>query len=220
MSSEICATETPSSAGRHLRAGSATPPGGAKRGQWPEGSSPMRGKQPMRASAGSCTSQLQHTAQPSRRRPAHRSARYLPLLPARARPTRRRQSRSGSASTGVSAGTAKRFQVFSTPAARATRDMKPMYGNIQRVITHRDRSKAFRPAAHQPHQHRRRRHTQHAGGQQRPGQHGGHGVDQAVRVASSPSRLARGGQQAAQRPARMRLRQTSGATDWGCGRPR
>jgi len=29
-------------------------------------------------------------------------------------------------STGVAAGTAKRFQVLSTPAASATSDMKPM----------------------------------------------------------------------------------------------
>jgi hypothetical protein len=28
--------------------------------------------------------------------------------------------------TGVAAGTAKRFQVFRTPAAKATKDMKPM----------------------------------------------------------------------------------------------
>src|SRR6185369_7365101 len=38
-------------------------------------------------------------------------------------------------STGVEAGTAKRFQVLSTPAESATSDMKPMYGNIQRVIS-------------------------------------------------------------------------------------
>jgi hypothetical protein len=38
-------------------------------------------------------------------------------------------------STGVAAGTAKRFQVFRMPAASATSDMKPMYGNIQRVMT-------------------------------------------------------------------------------------
>src|SRR5512133_1906858 len=37
--------------------------------------------------------------------------------------------------TGVAAGTAKRFQVLSTPAPRATSDMKAMYGNIQRVMT-------------------------------------------------------------------------------------
>jgi hypothetical protein len=36
--------------------------------------------------------------------------------------------------TGVAAGTAKRFQVFRMPAASATSDMKPMYGNIQRVM--------------------------------------------------------------------------------------
>ena len=38
-------------------------------------------------------------------------------------------------STGVMAGMAKRFQVFNTPADSATSDMKPMYGNIQRVIS-------------------------------------------------------------------------------------
>ena len=37
-------------------------------------------------------------------------------------------------STGVAAGTAKRFQVFRMPADSATKDMKPMYGNIQRVM--------------------------------------------------------------------------------------
>ena len=36
-------------------------------------------------------------------------------------------------STGVTAGTAKRPNVFSAPAAHATSDMHRMYGNIQRV---------------------------------------------------------------------------------------
>ena len=36
--------------------------------------------------------------------------------------------------TGVAAGTANFFQVFKMPAANATRDMKAMYGNIQRVM--------------------------------------------------------------------------------------
>src|SRR5881394_2910975 len=37
-------------------------------------------------------------------------------------------------STGVAAGTAKRFHVLRMPADNATIDMKPMYGNIQRVM--------------------------------------------------------------------------------------
>src|SRR5690606_6811887 len=36
--------------------------------------------------------------------------------------------------TGVTAGTANCFQVLSTPAHSATKDIKPIYGNIQRVI--------------------------------------------------------------------------------------
>ena len=42
------------------------------------------------------------------------------------------------------AGTAKRFQVFRMPAASATIDMKPMYGNITLVIQTAS-SKACRP---------------------------------------------------------------------------
>ena len=38
-------------------------------------------------------------------------------------------------STGEAAGTAKCFQVLRMPADSATIDMKPMYGNIQRVIS-------------------------------------------------------------------------------------
>ena len=38
-------------------------------------------------------------------------------------------------STGEAAGTANRRHVLSTPPANATSDMKPMYGNIQRVMT-------------------------------------------------------------------------------------
>ena len=49
-------------------------------------------------------------------------------------------------STGVTAGMAKRFQVLSTPAASDTSDMKPMYGNITRVITTAE-SNACRPEA-------------------------------------------------------------------------
>ena len=37
-------------------------------------------------------------------------------------------------STGVNAGTAKRLQVLSTPAASATREMKKMYGKVMRSI--------------------------------------------------------------------------------------
>src|SRR5258706_12960870 len=37
-------------------------------------------------------------------------------------------------STGVNAGTAKRLQVLSTPAASATREMKTMYGKVMRSI--------------------------------------------------------------------------------------
>ncbi len=52
--------------------------------------------------------------------------------------------------TGVDAGTAKRFQVFSTPADSATSDMKPMYGNIQRVMktaASKPRGSCFNPLA-------------------------------------------------------------------------
>jgi len=38
-------------------------------------------------------------------------------------------------STGVIAGTAKRFHELRMPADSATSDMQPMYGNISRVIT-------------------------------------------------------------------------------------
>ena len=48
--------------------------------------------------------------------------------------------------TGVTAGMANRFHVLSTPAASATSDMKPMYGNITRVITTAE-SNALSPEA-------------------------------------------------------------------------
>ena len=48
--------------------------------------------------------------------------------------------------TGVAAGTANRFQVLRMPAPSATIDMKPMYGNITRVIT-TALSKRSRPLA-------------------------------------------------------------------------
>ena len=48
--------------------------------------------------------------------------------------------------TGVTAGTANRFHVLSTPAASATKDMKPMYGNITRVINTAE-SKSCSPEA-------------------------------------------------------------------------
>ena len=82
-------------------------------------------------------------------------------------------------STGVAAGTAKRRQVLRTPADSATSDMKPMYGNIQRVMTTAS-SKRSRPEAI----------SQTTTGAattpttqvttQRPEQHGRDGVDQPV----------------------------------------
>jgi hypothetical protein len=49
-------------------------------------------------------------------------------------------------STGVAAGTANLRQVFSTPADRATSDMKPMYGNMIRVMATAP-SNSFSPEA-------------------------------------------------------------------------
>src|SRR5436190_1778539 len=49
-------------------------------------------------------------------------------------------------STGVAAGTAKRFQVLRTPADSETSEMKPMYGNMTRVMTTAS-SKRSRPEA-------------------------------------------------------------------------
>jgi hypothetical protein len=49
-------------------------------------------------------------------------------------------------STGDAAGTANLRQVFRMPPASATSDMKPMYGNIQRVMT----TAASNPAARWP----------------------------------------------------------------------
>ena len=49
-------------------------------------------------------------------------------------------------STGVAAGTAKRRQVLRTPAESETSEMKPMYGNMIRVMTTAS-SKRSRPEA-------------------------------------------------------------------------
>ncbi len=53
-------------------------------------------------------------------------------------------------STGVAAGTAKRRHVLRTPDDSATSDMKPIYGNIQRVMNtaaSKPRGSCFRPLA-------------------------------------------------------------------------
>ena len=91
-------------------------------------SPPSRGSMPMAASAGSWTA----------------SCSTPPATTATARARIGRDSCGAShiaqamndtfSSTGVTAGTAKRRKVLSTPADSATSDMNRMYGNIQRVI--------------------------------------------------------------------------------------
>ncbi len=79
-------------------------------------------------------------------------------------------------STGVAAGTAKRFQVLSTPAESETIEIRPMYGNMIRVIT-TDWSKRTSPEAISQTIDRRGDHADDAGHDQDAEQHRGDGID-------------------------------------------
>ena len=123
MISEICATDTPTRAGAICDRIRRTP-------GWCQAASsraivtPKRGSMPMRASAGpwiaSCNTPPIITPMASARIGSTPRARNTGTSHSAAPITLRFNS------TGVKAGTAKRFQVLSTPEASATIDMNPM----------------------------------------------------------------------------------------------
>ena len=120
ISREICATDTPNSAGAMSLSTRETP--GCFR------FSRQRGSMPMRARNGSwnasCSAPPTNTAQASASTGgSKRSAKNAAAM-----------MKETLSSTGVKAGTAKRLQVFSTPAARATREINRMYGKVMRSI--------------------------------------------------------------------------------------
>ncbi len=131
ISSDTCATDTPSTAGA-MRCSTWRTPGWCQAARSRPGSSPIRGRQPIRASAGTCTASC---STPPTITPAA-SARIgsRPHAANRGAPHQAAPIIATFSSTGVAAGSAKRRQVFRMPADSATSDMNRMYGNIQRVI--------------------------------------------------------------------------------------
>ena len=123
MSKEIWATETPSSAGAICARMRLTPGWRQARSTAP-GNSAMRGAQPMAASAGSCTSAC--STPPTTTPPASAITGSRPQAATRGTPHPAAAITLKFNSTGVTAGTVKRCQVFRMPAASATIDMKPM----------------------------------------------------------------------------------------------
>ena len=123
MSSEICATLTPSKAGSislamFLVAGSA-------HACWTRAQlKPIFGNSPRRSRAGTCTASWR--APPSITPAPRAYTGSIPCALNQGAPSQAAAIIATLSSTGVAAGTAKRRQVLSTPEDSATSDMKPM----------------------------------------------------------------------------------------------
>jgi len=120
ISSDTWPTETPNTAGAISLSTRATP--GCLRFRRQRGSMPMRARKG--SWSASCASPPANTAQASTSTGgSNRSAKKAAAT-----------MNDTFSSTGVTAGTAKRLNVLSTPAAKATSEMNTMYGNVTRSI--------------------------------------------------------------------------------------
>ncbi len=132
ISSDNCATDTPSTAGAIWRS-TRRSPGCCHDARSRRGPRPKRGSTPMRRSAGHCTSSCST--------PPTITPTASAWIGSRPQPAKAGASSQAAAiiarfsSTGVAAGTAKCRQVLRMPAASATSDMQAMYGNMMRVMT-------------------------------------------------------------------------------------
>jgi hypothetical protein len=206
MSSEICATDTPSRPA----------PSGAAPGARPGAPGRRMAAGAARCAAGSRCAQRRHLHRQLQQPAQHHAAGQArmgctPQASNSGAPSQAAAITLRFSSTGVSAGTAKRFQVLRMPADRPPATCSRCRGTSSAPSAPRCRKSCSPAPAATPAPARPPR-PAHAGQQQHPGQHGGHGVDQAW-VAASPSR-SRWRPARARRPARRRPRQTAGATGW------
>ena len=123
MSSEICATDTPTSAGA-MRLSTRFTPGWRQASRSPAKPRAKRGMQPMARSAGIWIAAC--SKPPNMTPAASASTGFSPHPWNSGAPHQAAAMTARFSSTGVTAGTAKRFQVLRMPADSATSDMKAM----------------------------------------------------------------------------------------------